>query len=286
MIPRIAYVDTKEKNHHDLWFMDGDQARHIPGTFAHEGLIPRARSQEFGDVWVQLPGLGPFSWLAVELKTWADFHASLRDDGAGRTDSRLRHQLAGLLSLQDRGFRVALMLVGTVSPAGGRVPAGQRARGLYLSTGGTRRVHRPNASWFELESARATVQSLGILTYQSPTSQEIPHALRLLAELVERQVVLEAPGLPRLTTLGPRHSFLVTQLTGILGVGVADASAIADEFGTFQAFYEADVAALVRVRGIGKLTAMKIHAAFHGYERDPAPAENQNPLVPRELLNA
>lgn len=270
MIQRTCYVDTKEKNHHVLWFMDGDQAQHIPGTFAHERLVPRTRSQEFGDVWVQLPGIGPFSWLVVELKTWADFHASLRDTAEGRADSRLRHQLRGLLSLQAKGFRTAVMLIGTINPAGGKTPAGKYARGVYLATGDGRRRHRQAASWFEFEQARATVQQLGILTYQCPTMAEVPHALRLLAELVERTEVLEAPGLPRLATLGPRHSFLVTQLTGIEGIGIVDASAIASKFGNFPAFYAASVEALTEVRGIGKSTARKIHAAFHEFGEDEA----------------
>lgn len=262
---RLCWVDTKEKNHHPLWFEDGQMAKSMPGTFAYEGLKAQTRSQEFGDVWVELQG---FNWLVVELKTWADFHASVRDSAEGRADTRLRHQLRGLLDLQARGYKTAVMLVGTLTPAGGKAPAGKRARGVYLVTDGGRRAHRTNASWFEFEQTRATVQQLGILTYQAPSESEVPHALRLLAELVERQVVLEAPGLPRQSTLGPRHSFLVTILTAVQGLGVVDATAIANHFGSFAEFYNADQQALRQVRGIGKVMADRIWTEFHAGGRD------------------
>ena len=264
---RLCWVDTKEKNHHPLWFEDGPLAKSMPGTFAYEGLRPQTRAQEFGDVWVELSG---FNWLIVELKTWADFHASVRDTAEGRADTRLRHQLRGLLDLQARGFKTAVMLVGTLSPAGGKNPVGKRARGVYLATDTGRRAHRAGASWFEFESTRAAVQSLGILTYQAPSEPEVPHALRLLAELVEKQQVLEAPGLPAITTLGPRHSFLVTILTAVKGVGITDASAIAGHFGNFREFYEASKEDLREVRGIGKVMADRIWTEFHSFERDKA----------------
>lgn len=261
---RLCWIDTKEKNHHPYWFEDGPLAG--PGSFAYERLVARTRSQEIGDVWIELEHM---QWLIVELKTWGDFHASVRDSADGRHDSRLRHQLRGLLDMQSKGFKVAVMLVGTITPAGGKPAAGRRPTGVYVTTESGRRSQRSKWSWFEVEQTRATVQHLGILTYQCPTSSEIPHALRLLAELVEREEVLEAPGLARVATLAPRHSFLVTALTAVDDVGIATATAIANRYKTFACFFrEGTEEDLRQVPGIGKVLAARIYRAFHDYESD------------------
>jgi len=254
----LALVDTKEANNHDLWFDDSRLAQSLPGTFAHEQINYQIKALDFGDIWVSLDS---FRWLIIELKTWEDLHGSVRDTGAGRVDSRIRHQVEGLIAKRELGFEIAVMIVGIATLAGGR----SNAKGVYLQNKG-RRVNKP-WNYFELEQIRATLQRLGILVYQAPSEAQVPHAVRLIAELYDRKEVFPQPGLPRLTNVSPRHDFLVSVLTGVPGVGVATAQIIAHEFKTFARFYhEATVERLAQLPDIGKITAERIYAAWHGLE--------------------
>lgn len=261
---RQVVVDTKEANNHDLWFEDGALGKSMPGTFAFEGMQARKEAKEFGDVWIDLSG-GGTRGLVVELKSWEDLHASVRDSGSGRADSRIRHQLAGLLALQAQGHPVAIMAVGVVTPAGGK---GAHGKGVYVQNKGRR--NRKPWSFFELEQIRFQIQRLGIPMYQAPSEMEVPHALRLMAEACEREVAFPQPGLPRVAALSPRLSFLATVMTAVPGISTVTGLAISNRYKTFTRFMaEGSVEDLIQIDGIGKLTAQKIRAAWHGMQEDP-----------------
>ena len=266
--PRMMLIDTKERNNHDLWFEDGEQAESMPGTLINAGFVYEFRPMEIGDYQI-LTGGSWFSkenWLVLESKTWLDLLASARDTGEDRVDSRLRHQLRGLLEMQAEGYQVGILIVGIVTKVGGRQP-----KGVYINDKGGRR--RSNQiTYAELEGIRAAIQRLGILTYQAPTEFEVPHSLKLLANLCERNEHFEPPGLPIVAGLVPNMSFLATQLTGIDGIGNKLAIALSVRYHTFARFWEeATVEDLVEVPGIGKPTAQMIYTAFHGYEEGETP---------------
>lgn len=264
---RLMLVDTKERNHHDIWFETGDMAAAMPGTLTNAGFIHEFRSMDIGDYHILLgSGFSNGDWLVIESKTWLDLIASARDTGEGRVDSRLRHQLRGLLNMQAEGYQVAILIVGVVTKVGGRQP-----KGVYVSDKGRRkRVNR--MTYAELEGIRAAIQRLGILTYQAPTEFEVPHSLELLANLCERDEHFEPPGLPAVAGLVSNMSFLATQLTGVHGIGNKLAIAIAVRYHTFTQFWDdATVEDLTEVPGIGKPTAQTIYTAFHGYTEGETP---------------
>jgi len=264
---RTIYIDTKEKNNHDLWYETGEMAAAMPGTLINADFEYEFQPMEIGDYQIEI-GDNTFDnsdWLVLESKTWLDLIASARDSSENRVDSRLRHQLRGLLSMQAQGYQVAVLIVGIVTKVGGRQP-----RGVYVSDN-NRRKRVNKVTYAELEGIRAAIQRLGILTYQAPTEFEVPHSLKLLAEMCAKDDHFEPPGLPAIAGLTPNLGFLATQLTGIEGVGNKTAIDIAMRYAmryqTFAAFWDdAHVDDLMEVRGVGKLTAQKIHTSFHGYE--------------------
>ena len=57
---------------------------------------------------------------------------------------------------------------------------------------------------------------------------------------------------------------LATVLTAVEGIGPTTARMIATRYGTFQQFYEHGIVSdLVKVEGVGKLTASRLYDAFH-----------------------
>lgn len=259
---RKVIVDSRETPHHLTWFDDSEMARELPGTFLHEGMVWTQEALEFGDFKIQLQGLplNRIPWLLVESKTWPDLLASLRDNGNARQDSRIRHQLEGLLKLHGFGYHVAVMTVGILTPAGGK----NRGRGVYIQNKGKRQFK--NWSYFELMGALTAIQHLGIMTLQAPSEAEVPHTLRIAAEVCERQEHFQSPGLPRLAALSPRLGALASTFTAVEGVGRQTALDLAMHFKTFPGFYEATEKELEKVQGVGKIMAQRLYAHFHGLE--------------------
>lgn len=268
---RRVYVDDREAANHPMWMVDGPQAVNMPGSFAREGFVPIVARSDVGDFWVNLDvsrSGNPFEMptqLVIESKTPDDLVNSLRDDGTSRDDSRIRHQLGGLLRKQAEGkaknhiIIPVVMTVGTISLPGVK---GGKNTGVMVEANG-RRVRR-KFSYYEVESAVAAVQRLGILHYRAPSSSHVPEALRHLAEVCEHSVHFEDPGLARVALLGPRLSMLATVLTAVEGIGPTTARMIATRYGTFQQFYEHGIVSdLVKVEGVGKLTASRLYDAFH-----------------------
>ena len=264
---RLAYVDDREARQHQFWVTDEPL---LPGTLAHEGFTVETGRKDYGDIWIQLTaeaGSNPFDmrrWLVVETKTWDDLHQTLRDSGEGRDQSRVRHQLEGLIALRQRGLQVCVMTIGVMTPAGGK----NRGKGVYVQNKGARQFR--NWSWYELEQALAAFQRLGIVVYHAPSEAEVPHSLRMLAELCERPGHFEDHGLAPVAHLSPRLGHLATALTSVVGVGRELALSIGDRYGTFAQFYHrGDVSDLQQIPGVGKVLAQRIHAAFHDMDSDP-----------------
>jgi ERCC4-type nuclease len=252
-----AEIDTKEQRNHDIWFDDSALADSLPGTLAREGFSYSFAPRKYGDFRITSRARPFDPALLVESKTWDDLHASLRDSGAGRADSRLRHQLAGLLDAQAKGDLAALLVVGTMTKAGGKQKAG-----VYVQNKG-RRQHR-RWSYYEMEQAVAAIQRLGILVYRAPSEHEVPASLRHLAELCARNEHFQPPGLPQLASLAPRLGFLATVLTAVPGMSKNRALPIAMKYKTFPAFFDIEVKELQEFEGIGKVLAQRVHDHFHG----------------------
>jgi hypothetical protein len=168
---------------------------------------------------------------------------------------------------------VAVLLVGIVTPAGRKLGSNV---GVYVDPGVGRR-RKQNWSYTSLEGIRAALQHMGILTYQVPSKAHVPEGLRHMAEMFESPEHFEDKGLPQVGMLAPKMGFLATQLTGIPGIGPNLARPIAAQYETFARFYEeATVESLATIEGIGKLTAERIHAAFHTIEGDPQVVRTTN----------
>lgn len=258
-------VDSREATNHPFWFEDGELAGHIPGTFKYEGLEPDSQFLNFGDIIVPLPD---FRSLIIELKTWDDLHAAVRDDGVGREDGRLRHQVRGMIERRKLGDIVVFMLVGTINVKGAVKGTRDKKPAVYVQNTG-RRVQRP-WSWFELEQTRCILQALGLLTYQIPTSNEIPHAVRLLIDMAVKGEVLQPVGLPQIVGLAPKLNFLTAVLTAVPDIGIVTATAIARRYRTFDLFWaKATIEDLQKVPGIGKTTAERIWSAWHPIDPEP-----------------
>ena len=255
-------IDSKEAINHSFWYEDGPIAKSLPGTFAYEDIRYEKHALPFGDfalIWDRGPLDG--HRLLIESKTYDDLVASMRDNGAGRADTRIRHQLRGLLEATEdpRLMTSALIFtVGVVTLPGTR---GGKNTGVMVSNKG-RRVRR-SYSWFEIESALLAIHRLGIPRYTCPNEEQVPHALAKIGELYERRQHFEDPGLARVSTLGEKLSFLATLLTATPGVGPTAAKDIARKFITFNEFYEATPTDIATVKGVGKLTAERIWSAFH-----------------------
>lgn len=256
------------------WYED---AMDIPGTFAGEGFeveVDNAVQFPFGDFFIQrrysaeLAERIDAKWdtfVVVESKTWDDLIHSVRDNGAGRVDGRLRHQLAGLLELRDDGLIPVVMIVGTRTEVGG--VGGRGKRGLNVTIKG-KRVKR-SYTWHETEAVKAAINRIGVLTYEAPTMNDVPHTLAKIAALVAHDEHFQDQGLAPVARMGERLSFLATVLTAVEGIGAGTASIIADRYKTFARFMdEGTEQDLVQVHDVGKVTAAKVYRAFHGYDVD------------------
>lgn len=274
---RTLVMDTKQAVNHAWWLEDTPAARGTPGSLAYEGFRIKSQAMTFGDYKIQLNGTNPFDhtprdWLYVESKTWPDLYASLRDNGAERADTRLRHQLAGLLGLQARGHQVCVLLVGQITLVGGRATPGKRPTGVYVDTDG-RRV-RKNWSYHEVEVCRQAIEHLGIMTAIAPSESQTPHTLWLLADVCTRDEHFPPSGLPRLAALTPGLSQLATIFTAVEGIGPAIAISIGQAVGSFPAFMDLDQRALESIPMVGKVNATRLWQAFHSTRNvSPATAE-------------
>lgn len=281
---RHVLVDTRESGNGE-WYIDGDVGRAIPGTFAYEGMTFDRQYHEFGDFWVYLkeglpppPGLSrPKDWLVIERKTWADFHSSVQDSGAGREDTRIRHQVRGLLKLQEQGYQTCVLIVGLLTPTGGKSVLA-KGKGVQLTLNG-KRVSR-NWSYESLEAARLAVEHVGILTAITPSDEDVPRAIRMVADVVSRAEHFKPKGV---ASLAPGLPTLAMVFTAVPDVGEITALNIAKTVQTFEAFWRMDAKELTKIPGVGKVTAERLWATFHSLEF----VEPQTPEdYAREFANA
>ncbi len=270
---RLILVDTKEATQHDLWFEDGDTARFIPGTLINEGLRFELRALMVGDFQLRLRDDGPtkMPWLIVESKTWPDLVASVRDDGADREDSRLRHQVAGLLDLKKQGYQVAVMTVGVLTPSGAK-----RA-GVYIQNKGRRQFKKWD--WFEVIATVTALQHLGIMWFPAPSEAQVPRALRITADLVERTEHFDPPGLAPIAWLTPKLSQLARTFTAVEGVGRTMAMELALNYLSFPDFSIANPDDLEETKGVGKIMAERIYSHFHNKEKAVVPQSLAEELI-------
>lgn len=259
---RTLFVDTKQMQNHPLWAEDIRQ----PGTPQYEGFRVVASSMDIGDYRINLDGTNPWTGrqLVVESKTWPDLHASARDTAAERYDTRLRHQLNGLLYMKEEGLQVAVMLIGQVTLAGG-APNKRRTTGVYVDINGKR--ERREWDYFELEGIRTAIEHLGVMTTISPSSRDVPHTLWRLAEICSRTEHFEPVGLPMVASLSPGLSQLATIFTAVPGIGSTTATRIAEHVKSFPKFMAMTQKELEQVPGVGKVTAAQMYSVFHS-ERD------------------
>ena len=262
---RAIVIDSKEATQHPIL---AEKALAGRGSLAYEGFDPvTVAPMEYGDIRICLKPSPEFggdasTWLIVEIKTWEDLHSSVQNKSI--TDTRIRHQLNGLLELKAQGHEVCLMIVGVVTEQGTK---GGRHGGVWVA--GTGRRMKRNWSFYELEQIRLAVQRLGIPVYQVASRAAVPHALWLMAELFLRKELFEDPGLPPAAKVAPKMSFLTNQLTGVDGVGSVLARRIAKDHPTFAHFYEeATVETLQEIENIGKVKAQQIFYSFHDMEGD------------------
>ena len=259
---RTLWVDTKQMQNHPLWAEDIRQ----PGTPQYEGFRVLSTAMDIGDYRINLDGIDPWSTrrLVVESKTWPDLHASARDNGAERFDTRLRHQLAGLLKMKQRGVQVAVLLIGQLTLAG-EAPNRKRTTGVYVDVNGRR--ERREWDYFELEGIRTAIEHLGVMTTISPSSKDVPHTLWRLAEICSREKHFEPVGLPMVASLSPGLSQLATIFTAVPGIGPTTATNIAQHVKSFTKFMAMTQKELEQVPGVGKVTAAQLYGVFHS-ERD------------------
>lgn len=267
---RLLIMDSKQAVNHAFWADDSAVARQVPGTLAYEGFRLRVRPLEIADYQILLSGTNPLTaeprdWLYVESKTWPDLHASVRDTGAERADTRIRHQLEGLQRLQDQGHQVAVLLVGQVTLAGGRTPAGKRETGVYVDVNGRRQ--KKSWSYHELEVTRQAIEHLGVMTAIAPNEDQTPHTLWLLSELCHRTEHFPAKGLARLASVSPGLGQLATIFTAVEGIGPAIALSLAEHAHHFPGFMQLTQKELEKVPLVGKVHAARLYRAFHS-ERD------------------
>lgn len=263
---RKIVVDRRQAAEHPLLVETGPEALHMPGTLVREGFQVEIAEREFGDYWISSPGM---PLIIVESKTPDDLVASLRDGGKERSDNRMRHQLQGLLALQNLGAIPVIMTIGIVSLPGGK---GGKNTGVMVDVKGHRT--RRSYSYHEVYAALLAMQHLGVAHYPAPADMHTAATLRHIAEVSERRVHFEDPGLPQISMLGPKLSQLATALTSVPGVGSGTARVIAARYGTFVKFFtDATVKDLTEVPGVGKVLASRIYMAFHDQVADPAPGE-------------
>lgn len=267
---RLLIMDSKQAVNHAFWADDSAVARQVPGTLAYEGFRLRVRPLPIADYQVLLTGTDPLNaeprdWLYIESKTWPDLHASVRDTGAERADTRIRHQLRGLQDLQDRGHQVAVLLVGQLTLAGGRTPAGKRETGIYVDVSGRRQ--KKSWSYHELEVTRQAIEHLGVMTAIAPNEDQTPHTLWLLSQLCQRTEHFPAKGLARLASVSPGLGQLATIFTAIDGIGPAIALSIAEHSHHFPGFMQLTQKELEGIPLVGKVHAARLYRAFHS-ERD------------------
>lgn len=254
---RLVLIDSKEIGNHDIWLDDSPNAQFLPGTFLHEGMRYEKRALTYGDFQIELKE-GAYSlqpWLVVESKTWGDLRSSLNEGATDRDDTRLRHQVHGLLGLKSQGFQVAVMVVGIMTPAGGK------KSGVYIQNKG-HRTHR-SWDWFALNNILLALQHLGIMTFVSPTEHQVPRTLSLAAALLERPEHFAPEGLAPFAYLTPRLGQLARTFTAVEGVGRTLAMTLATSFGSFPDFYAASSAGLQDIEGIGPVMADRIYDHFH-----------------------
>jgi ERCC4-type nuclease len=254
-----AIIDDREALNHPLWLDDSNLAGTIPGTFVKEGYTPSSQRLTAGDLKIEIPKNEESSggWVVFELKSWLDFISTLRDKGADRDDTRIRHQVAGLLALRDLGAEVVVLVVGDYveNKTGGGViittPEGKRRKVKSVTPG-------------ELEGALLALQRLGITHLRVNDFVQLPRAVRIAAGIMGRSHHFGDPGLARVSSLSPRLSELATLLTAIAGIGPHQALALARYFGTFSALSGASRSALEGVAGIGPSRAGRVFDFFQG----------------------
>lgn len=265
---RLLLVDSKQMGNHPLWIEDIRQ----PGTPQYEGFRVQAQALAIGDYHIFLDQVAiprPERMLVVESKTWPDLHASARDTAENRSDTRLRHQLRGLLAYKAKGVQVAVMLIGQLTLAGGP-PNRKRTTGVYVDIHGKR--ERREWDYFELEGIRTAIEHLGVMTTIAPTSNDVAHTLWRLSEICARTEHFGPVGLPTVATLSPGLSQLATVFTVIDGIGPATAISIATHVRSFPAFYAMSQKELEKVPGVGKVTAAQLWQAFHSEREVGVPA--------------
>lgn len=256
-------IDDREALTHPMWAETDVLLTDTQGTFLKEGYMPEVDRLPSGDLRLETEEDG--DWVVLELKTVPDWISTLRDKGEGRTQSRLRHQVAGLLGIQKMGQIPGLMLIGNYRPDGRKIKFGDGRKSRSYS-----------ASWAEIETSLVALQSMGIIVGRCPTLEEVPHAAGLLATSIGRREHFGDPGLARVGLLSPRLDRLATVFSSVPGLGPGRCRDLAERFGTFPAFFAASVDDLVESEGIGKVLATWIYDQFHS-EVAPAPNDPFDP---------
>lgn len=256
-------IDTREATNHPLWLDDSDGAVNIPGTWRYEGYIPTPQLLPYGDVRLELPDEARAHWLTIEIKTWRDLLATLRDRGSRRSDTRIRHQMEGLLGLRMLGHEVCLLIIGLMTPAGGK-----KRKGIYVTEKGKRRLIS-SWTWSEIQGALLAIQHMGVMVTFAESAERVPHAASIAANVCAQAAHFGDPGLAQVATLRPALDSLATTFTAVDKIGPDKAIALAEHCFDFPTFWTMTPAQLGEIKGIGKVMAQRIWDHFHGEREGP-----------------
>lgn len=257
---RLCIVDDRQAAEHPFQMEVDPVIRDLPGTLWYEGFNPLAKRLPIGDYSVELEPFG--QWFTVEVKTYDDLFQSLRDDASGRVDSRLRHQLAGLLRLKEEGHQVAVMLVGIVLPATSRSKNAGSGQGVSLVKANGQRTTR-KWRFNEVVGTTLAIQHLGVMTISCDQIQHAPESLRIAANVVSRQEHFAPGGLPAVAGLAPALSRLVTTFTAVDGIDIGLGTQIANYVHSFPRFWAMSPKELREIPGIGVIMADRLWSHFH-----------------------